>query len=94
MRRTQIYLDEDQDKLLTERSKQTGRTKSDLIREALDIYLGRGGIQRDEWQERWRRTVDDTFGIAPYLPSAAEWLHERRRDAIDRQRMLDEHWRR
>jgi hypothetical protein len=34
VRRTQIYLDEEQDRRLAERARATGRTKSDLIREA------------------------------------------------------------
>ncbi|HSH62251.1 MAG TPA: CopG family transcriptional regulator [Acidimicrobiales bacterium] len=36
MKRTQIYLDEELDQRLAARAAETGRTKSDLIREAID----------------------------------------------------------
>ena len=40
MNRTQIYLTDDEEKALSERAKKTGRSKSDLIREAIDgTYL-------------------------------------------------------
>ena len=39
MKRTQIYLDERQDQKLAERAATTARTKSDLIREAIERYL-------------------------------------------------------
>ena len=39
MKRTQIYLDEDQDRRLSRRAKASGSTKSTLIREAIDRYL-------------------------------------------------------
>ena len=39
MRRTQIYLTEEQGRILRSRSRETGRTVSDLIREAIDKVL-------------------------------------------------------
>lgn len=42
MNRTQIYLTDEQEKALSARAKKTGRSKSDLIREAIDAnYLRR-----------------------------------------------------
>ena len=38
--RTQIYLEEEQSRRLAERARSTGRTRSTLIREAIDAYLG------------------------------------------------------
>lgn len=94
MKRTQIYLDEEQDKLLGERASESGRTKSELIREALDRYLGRARIPHGDKMRRWREAVRATAGIAPYLPSSAEWIEQRRRETTERDRMLAEHWRR
>jgi hypothetical protein len=49
MRRTQIYLSEEQGRLLEERSRATGRTVSELIRAAIDdVYAGRRGMSRAE----------------------------------------------
>lgn len=40
MHRTQIYLTDEEERALSERAKKTGRSKSDLIREAIDAtYL-------------------------------------------------------
>lgn len=44
MNRTQIYLTEEEEKVLSDRAKKTGRSKSDLIREAIDAkYLNKRG---------------------------------------------------
>ena len=49
MRRTQIYLSEEQGRLLEARSKATGRTISQLIRAAIDsVYLRRRSLSRAE----------------------------------------------
>lgn len=43
MKRTQIYLSDEEDQVLASRSAASGRTKSQLIREAIDsVYLGTG----------------------------------------------------
>ena len=39
MKRTQIYLDDEHDRRLSERADAAGTTKSALIREAIDAYL-------------------------------------------------------
>ena len=41
MKRTQIYLDRDQDARLGDRARSTGITKSSLIREAIGEYLAK-----------------------------------------------------
>jgi predicted DNA-binding protein len=40
--RTQIYLADEQQSRLSERARRSGRTRSDLIREAIDRYLEAG----------------------------------------------------
>lgn len=52
VRRTQIYLSDEQDEALSRRRKATGRTLSDLIREAIDArYLNTRGPDRRRMTE-------------------------------------------
>lgn len=48
MTRTQIYLTERESKAVDKLAKQTNRSKSDIIRHALDIYLGLGDAALDK----------------------------------------------
>ena len=73
MHRTQIYLEEEQCRRLAERARSTGRTRSTLIREAIDAYLGATDEGESELEE-FRRAVDDVAGIAPYLKPGAEYV--------------------
>jgi hypothetical protein len=58
MRRTQIYLSEDQGRLLAERSRATGRSVSELIRAAIDdVYAGRRGMSRAERMRLAKKTA-------------------------------------
>lgn len=66
MRRTQIYIGEAQATRLDERAAAAGATRSELIREAIDSYLG-SPANGNEWRARWRAAVEATAGIAPYL---------------------------
>ena len=77
MERTQIYLTERQQRELERRVVSSGRRKSDLIREALDVFF-RLKLSKDEWQCRWREAVDDIAGIAPYLPEGDGYAQELR----------------
>jgi predicted DNA-binding protein len=83
VRRTQIYLDEEQDRRLTERARATGRTKSDLIREAVDRLLDIPVSEQEELA-RFRAAVDAAFGIAPYLEDGVTYVRKLR--DIDRRR--------
>ncbi len=76
--RTQIYLTEQQQRELERRVISTGRTKSDLIREALDAFLGTEETN-EEWRRRWVAAVDAVAGIATYLPDADTYTEELRR---------------
>lgn len=86
MKRTQIYLDEGQDRALAKRARAAGRTKSELIREAIGEYLDeRDG--REDPLTRFRASLGLAFGIAPYLPPGAEYVDQTR--AADERRELE-----
>ena len=58
MRRTQIYLTEEQGRLLASRSKAKGSTVSELIRAAIDsVYRPRRAMSRTENVRLARRTA-------------------------------------
>lgn len=70
MKRTQIYLDEEQDLRLERRAAATGQTKSALIRAAIDRFLS-----RDRSPDELEQALDDTYGVLPDLrvPDRDEW---------------------
>jgi predicted DNA-binding protein len=70
MRRTQIYLDDDQDRRLERRARATGTSRSALIREAIDRFLRR---ERDPsmLEDALNETVGALKGIT--TPSRDEW---------------------
>jgi predicted DNA-binding protein len=92
VKRTQIYLEEEQDRRLSDRAAQSGRTKSDLIREAVDQYLN-GPSDQAARVERFREAVRKVAGIAPYLPSGKKYVEELRKHDRRRQRELERRWR-
>ncbi len=75
MRRTQIYLDEQQTQELDERASTRGATRSELIREAIDSYLG-AGEDESARLARFHQAVEATAGIAPYLSPGEEYVEE------------------
>lgn len=83
VKRTQIYLEDEQDEQLSARATASHRTKSELIREAIDRYLA-GGDDETLALARFREALDDVAGIAPYLPPGAEYVEELRQ--VDRER--------
>ena len=70
MKRTQIYLDDEQDRRLENRARATGRTKSALIREAIDRLLS-----RERAPSELEKALDETAGALPdiTLVDRAEW---------------------
>jgi predicted DNA-binding protein len=92
VRRTQIYLDERQAQELARRAAARGTTKSELIREALDAYLG-SGDQAAERLKRFHDAIDAAFGAAPDLPDGATYVRELREADVRRQEELEERWR-
>ena len=86
VKRTQIYLDEDQDHALSEQARARGRMKSTLIREAIDGYLAPVDA-RDAELRRFRAAVRDASGSATYLERGADYVETIQAD--DRRRELD-----
>jgi Arc/MetJ-type ribon-helix-helix transcriptional regulator len=93
MERTQIYLTEQQQLELARRVVATGKTKSELIREALDAYLTEPE-SNEEWRRKWLEALDEVAGIAPYLPDGATYVDELRQADLRREAELEERRRR
>ena len=91
VRRTQIYIDEEQDRRLAERARATGRTKSDLIREAVDRLLDEP-LSEEEELARFRAAADAVFGIAPYLEDGVTYVGQLRDIDRRRQEHLEREW--
>jgi predicted transcriptional regulator len=89
VRRTQIYLTEEQSARLDERARATGATRSTLIRRAIDEYLASHGNAGDEWRARWREAVRETAGIAPRLEEGKAYVERSRVVDLARLRQLE-----
>lgn len=57
VRRTQIYLDDAQDRALAARAVASGTTKSAVIRHAVEAYLAQP--EETDWQTRTAEILDD-----------------------------------
>jgi hypothetical protein len=89
VKRTQIYLDDTQDRQLQRRAEAEGVTKSALIRRAIDVYLDdEGGT--DLRLARFRAAVDAVAGVAPRLPSGSEYVERLRALDLDRQQRIEQ----
>jgi predicted DNA-binding protein len=88
VKRTQIYLNADQGRRLDERAAAAGRTRSALIREAIDALLDGPTADRDE-MAAFRAAVEGAFGTAPDLPSGADYVRALRTSDSERQRALE-----
>lgn len=69
MKRTQIYITEEQDRLLSARARDAGTPKAEIIRRILDSGLGLG----EDVAER-RRALRDSAGALADEPGWEEWL--------------------
>ena len=88
VKRTQIYLDEQQAEELGRRAAVRRTTASKMIREAIDQYLSDPDNDAERLA-RWRTAVDESFGIAPHLPDGAEYVEGLRDADRARQQELD-----
>lgn len=91
MKRTQIYVDEEQDESLAIRAAAAGVTKSTLIRAAIDAYL-KGSPDERLRLDRFRSAVRTAAGSADYLPDGKSYveglraLDARRQEEIEHRR--------
>jgi hypothetical protein len=88
VRRTQIYLDDAQHERLGRRARAARTTTSDLIREAVDAYLGPDDKQTQLLA--FRAAVRAVAGSSPRLPKGRRYVDEIRRGDVDRERDLEE----
>jgi Arc/MetJ-type ribon-helix-helix transcriptional regulator len=93
MKRTQIYLEGEQATEVARRARRKGVTSSHVIREAINDYLAQPEDETDRLA-RFRAALDEAFGVAPDLPSGADYVDELRRTDERRQSELEHRWRR
>lgn len=78
MRRTQIYITEEQDRLIAARASDAGIPKAEVVRRALDEALG-----LDDGRDARRRAILATAGVLADAPDWPEWLAEVRGSGAD-----------
>lgn len=88
VKRTQIYLDEDQDSLLSKRAEAAGVTKSTLIRQALNEFLD-GPLDEKTRISRFLSAVDEIAKTPLDLPDGATYVEELRARDAERQEELE-----
>jgi predicted transcriptional regulator len=93
VKRTQIYLGDEQTRLLDRRASAKGTTRSELIRDAVDQYLARdGGDDGGARLARFKQAVREAAGIAAHLPPGERYVAElreadrRREEELERRR--------
>lgn len=69
MKRTQIYITEEQDRLVDARARELGVSKAKVIRTLLDEGLGATTSDKAR-----RAAINESFGAAADAPDWAEWL--------------------
>ncbi|MDP2712791.1 MAG: CopG family transcriptional regulator [Solirubrobacteraceae bacterium] len=90
VRRTQIYLGEEQDAMLDARARATGATKSALVRDAIDAFLSDDSASAASGVARMRAALAGAAGTATNLPSGADYVDGIRAIDGDRAARLDE----
>lgn len=78
MKRTQIYISEEHERLIAARAADAGVSKAELIRRLLDEGLG-----IDDGADGRVRALEQTFGILAAAPDWPDWLAAVRGDSAD-----------
>jgi hypothetical protein len=89
VRRTQIYLEDQQARALARRARTRGVTASHMIREAIDEYLAQPEDPSARELARFRTAIDAAFGSAPELEAGSIYVHRLRRTDAGRARDLE-----
>jgi len=87
VRRTQIYIEDDQDRRLEDRAEALGTTKSAVIRHAIDAFFASDRSHRADLA-RLRAAVAESSGALRELPSGAEYVEAIRSADVEREREL------
>jgi len=88
MKRTQIYLEADQDRRLAARASGNGVTKSTLIREAIETYLATP--DHADQLAQFRAAIEAVADAPAQLPDGASYVETIRSADAARQAELDE----
>jgi predicted transcriptional regulator len=88
MKRTQIYLEADQDRRLAKRATATGTTKSNLIREAIDAYLASSASDAARLAQ-FRAALDEVASAPVTLPDGRSYVERMRAGDEQRQRSIE-----
>lgn len=89
MKRTQIYLEDEQDLRLARRAATAGVTKSTLIRQAIDVFLE---APRNEAARmaRFRRALDEVETSPASFPDGFSYVEQLRLLDVRRQAELEQ----
>jgi hypothetical protein len=71
MKRTQIYITEEQDRLIARRAADIGVSKADVIRRILD-----NALEISSGEAEARAVIEATAGILADYPDWPEWLRD------------------
>jgi predicted DNA-binding protein len=88
VKRTQIYLEDEQDARLTRRAQGSGVTKSQLIRQAIDSLLDVSS-DRQSALTRFRSALKVTQETPIHLPDGERYVADLRARDAERQAELD-----
>lgn len=88
VKRTQIYLDAEQDRRLAMRADASGVTKSTLIREAIDAYLESPADDAARLA-RFRAALDEVAASPATLPDGRSYVEQMRADDERRQAEIE-----
>ncbi len=89
VKRTQIYIDDEQDRRLAVRAAGSGQTKSSVIRRAIERYLAEGEEEATRLL-RFRQAVRAVAGTLTDLDDGARYVERLRRADRARQAELEE----